>query len=126
MINCIYRGRKLDIFAEHFVNHMNSKDPYTRDVQCIFELFLLEVNSLNITKTLGTRNGSLYLKEKLHIVCRSRKSTGVDFLNRGSEIERACKHRTRFQGLWRKVDTMVSTDKHVYPLVSILIRKKSL
>ena len=65
---------------------------------------------LNLTKTLGSRIYSFCLQEKLCIVRRSRKSTGIELLHRRSEIERAYRHRTNFQRLKKGEDSMVATD----------------
>ena len=69
---------------------------------------------------------SLCLQEKLQIVRRSRKSTGGEFLNRRSEIEGTCRHRTNFHRLRVREDTTVATDERTCLVVptDITIREK--
>ena len=94
----VHTGRKSDTFAENLAKYMTSEDPHTRDVRDIYKLIFLEGNPINLSKTFETRNRSLFLQEKPQIVCRSRKLTGGDFLNRTLEVEGACRHRKPFTG----------------------------
>ena len=106
---------------------MTSEDPHAKDVREICEFKILwEGNPINLTKTFGTRNCSLCLQEKLQIVRRSRKSTGGEFLNRRSEIEGTCRHKTNFHRLRVREDTTVATDERTCLVVptETLIHKK--
>ena len=117
----------MDTFVEHFIKHMNSKDPHARDVGEIYEFKILwEMNPTNLTKSFGTRNYSLCFQEKLHIVCRSRKCTGGEFLNRRSEIESVCRQITGFHRLRVRGDTQVTIDECMYLFIGTPICKKSL
>ena len=80
--------------------------------------------SHNLTKTFGTRNCSLCLQEKLQIVHRSRKSTGGEFLNRRSDIEGACRHRTSFHRLRVREDSQMAIDERTCLPTDTLKRKK--
>ena len=104
---------------------MTSDDPHAKDVHeiCKFNI-LWEGNPINLSKAFGTRNCSLCLQEKLQIVRRSRKSTGGEFLNRRSEIEGACRHRTNFHRLWVREDSQVATDERTCQFIDTSIREK--
>ena len=74
-----------------------------RDVYMICKCKNLgEWNPIILTKTFHSRNWSLFLQDKLHIVRRDVKPTDKEFLNERLEVKSIYGHKTVFHGLQKK------------------------
>ena len=111
--NLVRTDKNSNTIAKHYTKHIYSDTLSARDVPkiCKFKI-LQEGKTINVTQYFGTRNWTLCLQEKLHIVHKGMNHTDKEFLNKRSEIEGLCRHKILFRRLQEGSDSTVATGEH--------------
>ena len=99
-------GQKSDSFAAHFVQHFNDTMSRTNSRKCITFKVAKQLNPIGTMKIFTKPNCNLCMQECLKILKMLREKR-VTVMNKNSEIDGACRHKTTFDRFFLSTDDLV-------------------